>query len=144
MGYIILLMIAGALLYHMCQNSMQAAMSFVIGVDFAGEYRQGDSDWKPLDADTRLSAFDGDVILRGQFTEPLPGVISYYMNHIGVTITINGEEVSCSGRVSDEVPPEMCGTYWNSCLYEKETPVEEIEIRLHNPQIGRASCRERV
>ncbi|MBQ2258206.1 MAG: hypothetical protein II247_05990, partial [Lachnospiraceae bacterium] len=133
MGYIILLMIAGALLYHMCQNSMQAAMSFVIGVDFAGEYRQGDSDWKPLDADTRLSAFDGDVILRGQFTEPLPGAISYYMNHIGVTITINGEEVSCSGRVSDEVPAEMCGTYWNSCLYEKETPVEEIEIRLHNP-----------
>lgn len=133
MGYIILFVIAGALLYHMCQNSMQAAMSFVIGVDFVGEYRQGDNDWKPLDADTRLSAFDGDVILRGQLSEPLFGMVSFYMNHIGVTITINGEEVSCSGRVSDEVPAEMCGTYWNSCLYEKETPVEEIEIRLHNP-----------
>ena len=45
MGYIILFVIAGALLYHMCQNSMQAAMSFVIGVDFVGEYRQGDNDW---------------------------------------------------------------------------------------------------
>lgn len=133
MGYIILLMIAGALLYHMCQNSMQATMSFVIGVDFVGEYRQGDGDWQPLGEDTRLSAFDGDVILRGQFTEPLPGAISYYMNHIGVTITINGEEVSCSGRVSDEVPPEMCGSYWNTCLYEGETPVEGIEIHLHNP-----------
>lgn len=141
MGYIMLLMIAGALLYHMCQNSMQAMMSFVIGVDFVGEYRQGDSDWQPLNEDTRLSAFDGDVILRGQFTEPLPGAISYYMNHIGVTITVDGEVVSCSGRVSDEIPPEVCGNYWNTCLHEKETPVEEIEIRLHNPhQYGNANA----
>ena len=41
-GYVILLMLAGVLLYHMCQNSMQAAMSFVIGVDFIGEYHLGE------------------------------------------------------------------------------------------------------
>ena len=110
MGYIILLMIAGALLYHMCQNSMQAAMSFVIGVDFIGEYRQGDNDWQPLNEDTRLSAFDGDVILRGQLSDQLPVAVSYYLNHIGVSVMVNGELITESGRITDAVPQEMCGS----------------------------------
>ena len=110
MGYIILLMIAGALLYHMCQNSMQAAMSFVIGVDFIGEYRQGDNDWQPLNEDTRLSAFDGDVILRGQLSDQLPVAVSYYLNHIGVSVMVNGEPITESGRITDAVPQEMCGS----------------------------------
>lgn len=133
MGYIMLLMLAGALLYHMCQNSMQATMSFVIGVDFVGEYRQGGSDWQPLDEDTRLSAFDGDVILRGQFTESLFKKVSFYLNHIGATILIDGEQVFESGRTGDEIPPEVCGSYWSTWLYEGENPDGEIEIRLHNP-----------
>ncbi|MBQ2450852.1 MAG: histidine kinase [Lachnospiraceae bacterium] len=133
MGYIILFVIAGALLYHMCQNSMQAAMSFVIGVDFVGEYRQGDNDWKPLDADTRLSAFDGDVILRGQLSEPLFGMVSFYLNHIGVSVMVNGELITESGRITDAVPKEMCGSYWGGWTHEGEEPIKEIEIRLHNP-----------
>ena len=133
MGYIILFVIAGALLYHMCQNSMQAAMSFVIGVDFVGEYRQGDNDWKPLDADTRLSAFDGDVILRGQLSEPLFGMVSFYLNHIGVSVMVNGELITESGRITDAVPKEMCGSYWSGWTHAGEEPIKEIEIRLHNP-----------
>lgn len=134
-GYVVLLMLAGVLLYHVCQSSMQASMSIVIGVDFVGEYRQGDSEWQLLDENTRLSAFDGDVILRGQFTEQFPFAVSYYLNHIGVTIVVNGETVFYSGRASDEIPPEVCGSYWSSWLYEGETPAEEIEIRLHNPHL---------
>ena len=137
MGYIILFVIAGALLYHMCQNSMQAAMSFVIGVDFVGEYRQGDNDWKPLDADTRLSAFDGDVILRGQLSEPLFGMVSFYLNHIGVSVMVNGELITESGRITDAVPKEMCGSYWSGWTHAGEEPIKEIEIRLHNPFLMR-------
>lgn len=133
MGYIILFVIAGALLYHMCQNSMQAAMSFVIGVDFVGEYRQGDGDWQPLNKDTRLSAFGGDVILRGQLSEPLFGMVSFYLNHIGVSVMVNGELITESGRITEAVPKEMCGSYWGGWTHEGEEPIKEIEIRLHNP-----------
>ena len=132
-GYVILLMLAGVLLYYMCQKSIQATMSFVIGVDFIGEYRQGDNDWQPLNEDTRLSAFDGDVILRGQLSDQLPVAVSYYLNHIGVSVMVNGELITESGRITDAVPQEMCGSYWSDWKYEGEEPIKEIEIRLHNP-----------
>ena len=132
-GYIVLLLLAGALLYHVCKSSIQASMSFVIGIDFVGEYRQGDGDWQPLDKDTKLSAFGGDVILRGQLSEQLPFAVSYYLNHIGVSVMVNGELVTESGRITDALLKEMCGSYWNSWLYDGEEPIQEIEIRLHNP-----------
>lgn len=133
LGYIVLLILAGTLLYHMCRTTNQAMMAFVIDTEFVGEYTLGDSEWKPLDENTRLSSFDGDLVLRGRFSETFPVYVSFYLNHIGVVISVNGEEVFESGRARDEIPEMVCGSYWSGWLYEEAKPEDVIEIRLHNP-----------
>lgn len=133
LGYIVLLILAGTLLYHMCRTTNQAMMAFVIDTEFVGEYTLGDSEWKPLDENTRLSSFDGDLVLRGRFRETFPVYVSFYLNHIGVVISVNGEEVFESGRARDEIPEMVCGSYWSGWLYEEAKQEDVIEIRLHNP-----------
>lgn len=133
LGYIVLLILAGTLLYHMCRTTNQAMMAFVVDTEFVGEYTLGDSEWKPLEENTRLSSFDGDFVLRGRFSEPNPMYVSFHLNHIGVVISVNGEEVFESGRASDEIPEMICGSYWSGWLYEEAKPEDVIEIRLHNP-----------
>ena len=43
LGYIVLLILAGTLLYHMCRTTNQAMMAFVVDTEFVGEYTLGDS-----------------------------------------------------------------------------------------------------
>lgn len=97
-GYIMLFLLAGMVMYQLNQRNNQAIASFVIPVKFSGEYSIGGEEWKPLDKATRLPAFDGDVLLRGNFEEIYPGNVCFYLNHIGVSITINGQKVFESGR----------------------------------------------
>ncbi|MGN1180413.1 MAG: sensor histidine kinase, partial [Suilimivivens sp.] len=132
-GYILLLILAGILLYHMCQTTNQAAKSIVIGAEFVGEYSIGGSAWQPLEKDTKLSSFDGDLVLRGHFSPFHPMWISFYLDHIGVMISVDGQEIYWSGRVTDEVPEMMCSSIWNGWDCSNVDAASEIEIRLHNP-----------
>lgn len=140
-GYIALLFLAGVLLFQMCTSTNQAAPAFVLETEFVGEYRLGESEWQQLEKNTRFSAFDDDLVLRGRFKDQLPLCVSFYLNHIGVTVSVNGEEVFCSGRTGDDVPEMMCGSYWSSWFSEELSEDDEIEIRLHNPhQYGNAGA----
>ncbi|MGN0168205.1 MAG: sensor histidine kinase [Acetatifactor sp.] len=132
-GYIVLLILAGAMTFYMCKTTNQAAMTIVLHAEFVGEYSQGGSEWRPLDKNTKLSAFDGDLVLRGKLGEPGLAWLNFYMNHIGVTIYADGEPIYVSGRAEDAIPEMMCGSYWSGWLYEADNPEETIEIRLHNP-----------
>lgn len=140
-GFGVLLLLAGALLYHMCNTTNQAMASFVIDTEFIGEYSIGGSEWRQLDKDTKLTSFDGDLVLRGKLKEQMPMLVSFYLNHIGVTISVNGEWVFESGRCRDEVPEMMCGSIWSSWDIEELNPEDELEICLHNPhKYGNASA----
>lgn len=132
-GYLALLILAGALLYHMCHTTKQAMPSFVIDTKFVGEYSLGGGEWRTLEQSTKLSGFGGDLVLRGQFDETYPMYVSFYLNHIGVTISVNGEEVFQSGRTDNDIPEMMCVKGWASWLYEEADPEDEVEIHLHNP-----------
>lgn len=132
-GYITLLLLAGTLLLQMCKTTNQAIPSFIIKADFIGEYSFDGDNWQPLNQDTKLSAFDGDLLLRGQLSEFCPLNVCFYLNHIGIELSVNGEEVFWSGRCNDDVPEMMCGSSWTGWEREDLTMEDEIEIRLHNP-----------
>ena len=68
-GYIVLLLLAGILLYHLCQTSNQAISASALNVEFVGEYSIGGIEWQPLEKDKKLSGFDGDLLLRGHFSQ---------------------------------------------------------------------------
>lgn len=136
--YLILLLLAAALLYQMCRTTNQAMMSIVIGTEFVGEYSQNGSEWKPLTEDTRLSAFDGDLILRGQIKELLSmSCLSFYLNHIGVVIAVNDEEVFYTGVLmsEDRASETECAARWSNWLPDGINSEDEIEIRLHNSHL---------
>ena len=107
--------------------------SFVIETSFVSEYCLGDSEWKPLEENIRLSAFDGDLVLRGQFLDRLPMYVSFYLDHIGIDISVNGELFFDAGRITDTLAETDCGSYWTSWLCTATGEEDEVEIRLHNP-----------
>ena len=132
-GYILLAVLAGALLYYMTSTANSSFFSSVLDVEIEGEYRIGDSQWQPLDQNTRVSAFDGDLVLRGLPLSSFPMALSFYQDHIGVSISVEGEPAYLFGRVWDEVPEMVCASVWNTWEYSEADAGKEIEIRLHNP-----------
>lgn len=73
--FLVLFCFAGLVLVLACRNSNQAFMSIPLPIQFEREYSQ-------------QSSFDGDLILRGQFSEELleGAEMNFYLNHIGVAI----------------------------------------------------------
>ncbi len=130
--YIFLFLFAGLLIFKVCNQSNQSSLAMAFQLQFTGEYSQNGGEWQPLEKDTELSAFDGDVILRGNFEPELPeGVyINFYLKHIGMKISINGEEPY---EMSNEIYPELCGTDWQMWILPAMSEGDVIEIQLHNP-----------
>ena len=98
---IVLFLLAGVLIWQKNTDSNQAMAALAFETDFVGEYSQNGSDWKELTKNTKVSAYDGDLLLRGKFSETVPMYYNFYLNHIGMTISVNGEDVFTSGRCSD-------------------------------------------
>lgn len=135
-GFAILIVLAVSLLIQMCCTTNQSMPSFGLDATFEGEYSQGGSEWKSFDEYTDFSGFSGDLMLRGRFRDQGESVfVNFYLNHIGVSFSIRGEEVYASGRVNNDMPEMMCASAWSGWLSDetKDLTNEMIEIRLHNP-----------
>ena len=120
----------------------QAILSAPIITHFSGEYSRSGGPWQSLDGHTKLSALDGDIVLRGHFDRELPegGRVNFYLNHIGFSVYINGEyyimntvmELHEMGMKLTSIP-SVCGRQWCYWISPGITPEDEIEIHLHNP-----------
>lgn len=99
---------------------------------FEGEYRQGEDDWKPLTKDCNISGYEGDLVLRGRFDTELPEnvQINSYLEHIGMSIFVNGEMMFES---SMEQFSDMCGNSWVEWPMPALESDDVFEIHLHNP-----------
>lgn len=130
--YTAMFLIAGILVISASRQSHQAVMSIPIPVHFTGEYSQSGGEWQTLDTETELSAYHGDVTLRGRFDIELPegAEIRFYLNHIGMDIYRDGESLYES---SQEKYPDMCGSTWVAWVLPAASPENVLEIRLYNP-----------
>lgn len=122
-------------LFTVSKNSSQAALSMPLFQNFTGEYSQEGGEWLPLDTDTMLSAYDGDVILRGHLEYGVPegALLNFYLNHIGYSFSINGEPYSLSAVMETGMNSSVCGREWGAVLSPEITAEDTIEIHLHNP-----------
>lgn len=126
----------------MVLGSNQAMVAKPLQQPFYGEYSQNGGSWTPLDDSNRLSALEGDLILRGHFACDIPpGVrLNFYLNHIGFRISINGEPFAKSSvmemhEMGLAPDPSMCGRQWDYILSPGISAGDEIEIRLCNPHV---------
>lgn len=131
-GYILLVIVASALMLQMKHQTIQAMPAMVYKAEFTGEYSFDGERWYPIE-NKKIPSYKGDVIIRGKLNRfGKDWVLNFYLNHIGVTIFANGEEVFWSGRVQDNLPEYMCGSYWSGWRNPFEDQELELEFRLHN------------
>ena len=94
---ILLIILAGSLLWFNSTNSNQAIAAIPAQVRFYGEYRIGEGQWQEITEGQHNPATKGDVTLRGNFHMLTPdgeyvGIysgdtpIAFYTNHINLTI----------------------------------------------------------
>ena len=130
--YITMFLFAGLTIFLACRQSHTAFMAFPLPFQFVGEYSQNGGEWQTLNGETDLSAYDGDLVLRGRFSIDLSEgtTIKFYLNHVGMSMSMKGESIFES---SNEKYPDMCGNAWVSCELPELTAEDMVEIHLHNP-----------
>ena len=141
---LVLIMLAGAMLWHGNANSMQAVNATAATVYFEGEYRIGDGEWQPIKAGEHIPASKGDVTLKGNFHTLAPdgeyaglfsgGIpLAFYTDHISLTFVEEG-----GSYIIDHENPlygdSACGQYWTAHYFEPGI-TDPIEIIVHNPHL---------
>lgn len=142
-GILVLLFLAGVLLWFNNANSNQALNALVAQVRFYGEYRIGDGQWHQITEDEHIPATKGDVTLRGKFHMLTPdgeyvGIyrgdlpIAFYINHIGLTIYEGGNEPDVVDMENPLFGDSACGVSWTAYSFDLRSD-DPIEILIHNP-----------
>ena len=139
-GIILVLVLAGLLLWHGNATSNQAVSAMMAQVRFEGEYRIGDGAWAPIVEGQHIPSTQGDVTLRGNFHMFAPdgeyvGIfasdipIALYTDHISLTV-YEGEEPYLLDTENPLYGDSACGVVWSAHTFTSEEP---IEILIHNP-----------
>lgn len=122
----------------MMNRNTQAKFPLPMPLELIGEYSYNGVDWYPLEKDSELDALAGNLTIRGHFSREVADVpLNYYRNHIGVSVSVNGEQVFMDaqtevGRLGIGLMESMCGCEWNGFKTQPITPEDEIEIQLIN------------
>ena len=127
-------------------SSKQSEPPKIADVIFEGEYKIADGEWKEIKKDEHISSTQGDVTLRGYFImlnpitgEPIstlkPGAsVSFYCNHIGVQIPIEGVGTIKLDAENDRIGEDACAImrgYFTVATSEQPTTII-IHIRKLN------------
>ena len=140
---ILLVLIAGFLLWHNNKTSMQASSAMVADVYFDGEYRIADGPWQDIVEGVHIPATKGDVTLRGNFHMLTPdgeyvGIyrgelpIAFYTKHINLTFYEGQHEPWITDSENKIYGKSSCGVTWTAHTFLSEAE-ETVEIVVHNP-----------
>ena len=138
-GLAVPLLLALLCLLSVTFNNYQAMLAIPMPQEFIGEYSYDGENWQQLTEDADLSALKGDLLLRGTFLREMPEgwLLNFYLNHVGVTISVNGELIYQDDVSIPDLKTEffasMCARKWAATLVPAIGTEDLIEIRLHNP-----------
>ena len=117
----------------------QASMSFPMPNAVVGTYSYDGEHWYPLEDDSALSAYDGELVVKGHLEiETMDGGrLYFYRNHIGMRLYVNGElyytdTPSELMEMGEALEPSMCGRCWTYLLTPAISSEDEVEIHLVN------------
>lgn len=139
----ILLALALILTLSVSLGSNQAIASIPIDIAFQGEYSLGGSEWAPIDQTEKLSALDGDLILRGTFDLEIQDgiIVTFYCDHILPSIEVDGNLVYEDDALVHGLTSSHCSRSWLMVTMPYVGPDSLVTIRLHNPhRLGNAAA----
>ena len=136
---IIPVVLAVICLVNVVKNDNQASMPIPKELVFSGEYSYDGENWYPYNEDSDISSFEGDLIVRGHLDYEISegAFLSFYCNHIGVSVYVNGKMVYMDTPAAIEnygmdLMPSMCGVRWEQILCPTITVEDEIEFHFNN------------
>jgi hypothetical protein len=143
---LLLILLSAAMLWAALARDIQAASPISLPVEFYGEYSRNQTDWQPLSKDADLNALNGDLYLRGHFSDDLSGiVVSCHLDHIYYSIAVNGENAAGYIPKRAFAEPVVCGSDWSSWKIDSLSANDTVEIHLSNPPQSReSSCLCRI
>lgn len=108
--------------------------------EFVGEFSLDGESWVELTDESIREVTDGDLYLRGHLVREMrEGILlTYYRNHIGVSMYVNGELVFVDAvtevsHMSVDWMTSMCGREWTQIRSPGITPEDTVEFRLYDP-----------
>ena len=132
---LVILIAAGFLttIFKSHKNS-QAISPFLIPLSFEGEYSLGDGPWQELTQGSHIPAGHKDLHLRGRFdiSHTLNEQVFLYLDHVDMTMKVNGEEIVNTFKPTPQIAEDFCGSYWYQHYLQGVTPDDHIEIMLHS------------
>lgn len=139
LGIVLPIILAIVCMREVIINNEQAGMPVPNQIDFTGEYSYDGENWYTYDESSDISAFDGDIIIKGHLNTDISEgtILNFYCNHIGSSIYVNGKlayidtpmEIKNYGI---DLRPSMCGKRWEQMKCPKITPEDEIEFHFIN------------
>lgn len=133
------ILVAVICLVQMVKNDNQSFLAVPMEYSFTGEYSYDGQNWYPYSEDGDISAFDGEMIVKGHFDSDVPegGILNFYCNHIGMTIYVNSEMIYMDAPaemkfLGKDLMASMCGKHWEQLMCPEITTEDEIEIHLIN------------
>lgn len=139
LGSMIPVIFAICCLFSVISDNNQSAMSIPRKFTIIGEYSIDTKTWHPYTEDSELSAFDGNLTIKGRFSDVVfeGSMLNVFCNHIGVSIYLNDtllfmdapSEFAYSGT---KLLPSMCGKRWEKVYCPEITAEDEVKICLMN------------
>ena len=133
---VLVILIAAGFLTTMIKayKNSQAISPFLIPVLFEGEYSLGGGPWQELTPGSRIPADNRDLQLRGRFniSYTLNDQVFLYLDHVDMTMKINGKEIVNTFKPTETISEDFCGTYWYQCLIQNVTREDYVEMMLHS------------
>ena len=132
-------LLAGICMILVVVNDNQAYMPTPCELNFSGEYSYDGECWYPYGKDSKISALDGNLTLKGHFDREIAegGVLTFFCNHIGVSMYVNGERIYMDApseieQYGMDLMPSMCGKLWKQTICPQISVSDEVEFRLLN------------
>lgn len=103
-------------------------------ISFTGEYKQEDGEWTKLTDPEQLSTLEGNLTLRGSFSEDIPSgtVLNFYQNHIAISIYANDQLIYMNAEADLGLQPFLCERIWEKMPSPGILASDAVEIHLEN------------
>ena len=141
---ILFLVLSFALVINAVVNNSQAEWAIIPDIRLVGEYKIGDSEWKPIVEGEHISATKGDVMLRGVLeildpeTNELFGTVAngslmlFNLNHINLTVIENNQTVHVCDTENPDAGEDLCGNTSTVVEFIGEDGYFEATIRNYH------------
>lgn len=136
---VIPVLLAGICMILVVVNDNQAYMPIPCELNFSGEYSYDGECWYPYETDGKISALDGNLILKGHFDKEIMegDVLTFFCDHVGVSFYVNGERIYMDAPSEMklhgmDLMPSMCGKLWKQTICPQISVSDEVEFRLLN------------